>query len=115
MKNVIDILYKNVIVIVDLPRTIQAIFTLLLIFCCCFTCLKACKISRQNIRKSENIGHVVNRTVQVLKPNFLFFFVFFSISKNLHYTNKQIQINLLKGSYSKFKFRLNYKLASGID
>ena len=28
-----------------------------------------------------------------IKENFFFFF---SISKNLHYTNKQIQINLLK-------------------
>ena len=55
-----DIFYvSGKLVIARLSRTIWPIFSLFLIFCFYFTRLKAREISRQNMRNSENIGHIV--------------------------------------------------------
>ena len=51
-------------VIARLSRTIWPIFSSFLIFCFYFTRLKACEISRQNMKNSENIGHIVQGTVR---------------------------------------------------
>ena len=60
-----DIFYvSDKLVIACLTRTIWPIFFSFLIFCFYFTCLKAREISWQNMRHSENIGHIVLRTVQ---------------------------------------------------
>ena len=52
------------LVIARLSRTIWPIFSSFLIFCCYFTRLKAREISQQNMRNSENIGHIVLGTVR---------------------------------------------------
>ena len=52
------------LVIARLSRTIWPIFSSFLIFCFYFTRLKACEISRQNMRNLENIGHIVLGTVR---------------------------------------------------
>ena len=52
------------LVIARLPSAIWPTFPSFLIVCCYFTCLEARKASRQNMRSSENIGHVVLRTVR---------------------------------------------------
>ena len=63
----VDISYvSDKLVIARLSRTIWSIFSSFLIFCFYFTRLKAREISRQNMRNSENIGHVVLETVQQL-------------------------------------------------
>ena len=49
-----------------LSRTIWQIFSSFLIFCFYFTRLKAREISRQNMRKSKDIGHIVLETVRYL-------------------------------------------------
>ena len=55
-----DILYvSDKLVIARLSRTIWAIFSSFLIFCFYFTRLKAREISRQNMRNSENIDHII--------------------------------------------------------
>ena len=52
-----------------LSRTIWSRFSLFFIFCFYFTCLKAREISRQNMRNSENNGHIVLGTMQQLMLN----------------------------------------------
>ena len=52
------------LVIARLSRTVWPIFSLFLIFGCYFTRLKAREISQQNMRNSENIGHIVLGTVR---------------------------------------------------
>ena len=60
-----DIFYvSDKLVTARLSRTIWSIFSSFLIFCFYFTCLKAREISRQNMRNSENIGHIVFETVR---------------------------------------------------
>ena len=54
------------LVIARLSRTIRPIFSSFLIFCCYFTRVKAREITQQNMRNSENIGHIVLRTVRQL-------------------------------------------------
>ena len=51
--------------------------------------------------QAKNVHYYVFEKVETQYYNmsetgFLYIYIFFSISKNLHYTNKQIQINLLK-------------------
>ena len=63
----VDISYvSDKLVIARLSRTIWSIFFSFPIFCLYFARLKAREISRQNMRNSENIGHVVLETVQQL-------------------------------------------------
>ena len=52
------------IVVARLPRTIWPIFPSFLIFYFYFTWLKARKISQENMRNSENIGHIVLGSVR---------------------------------------------------
>ena len=52
------------LVIARLSHTVRPIFSLFLIFCFYFTRLKACEISQQNMRNSENITHVVLETMR---------------------------------------------------
>ena len=52
------------LVIARLSLTIWAIFSSFATFCFYFTRLKAREISRQNMRNSENIGHIVLGTVR---------------------------------------------------
>ena len=52
------------LVIAGLSRAIWPIFASFLIFCFYFTRLKAREISRQNMKNSENIGHIVTGTVR---------------------------------------------------
>ena len=47
------------LVIAHCPRTIWEIFSSFLIFYCYFTRLKDREITRQNMRNSENIYHIV--------------------------------------------------------
>ena len=55
-----DIFYvSDKLVIARLSRTIWPIFSSFLIFCFYFTRLKAREISPQDMRNSENIGHIV--------------------------------------------------------
>ena len=61
-----DIFYvSGKLVIARLSRTIWPIFSSFLIFCFYFTRLKAREISQQNMRNSENIGHIVLGTVHI--------------------------------------------------
>ena len=55
-------------------RTIWLMFSSFLIFCFCFTRLKAREISRHNMRNSENIGHIVLATVRQLMLVVSFYF-----------------------------------------
>ena len=59
-----DMFYiSDKLVIARLSHTIWPVFSLFLIFCFYFTQLKAREIGRQNMRNSENIGHIVLGTV----------------------------------------------------
>ena len=57
---------SNKLVITRFSRTRWPIFFSFLIFCCYFTCLKAREISQQNMRNSENIGHIQLGTVMTM-------------------------------------------------
>ena len=56
--------FSDKLVIARLSRTIWPIFSSFLIFCFYFPRLKAREISRQNMRNSENTGHIVLGTVR---------------------------------------------------
>ena len=69
---IVDILYvSDMLVIAYLPGTIWLSFGSFLIFCCYFTRLKAHKISRQNVRNSDNIDHVLTLTRAITNAYFL--------------------------------------------
>ena len=55
---------SNKLVIACLPCVIWPVFSLFLIFCCYLNCLKARKLNWRNMRNSENIGHVLLKTVR---------------------------------------------------
>ena len=55
---------SNKLVIARLSRTLWPIFSSFLIFCCYFTRLKAREIKQQNMRNSENVGHILLGTVR---------------------------------------------------
>ena len=60
----VDILYvANELIIACLPSTAWPIFSLFLRFCCYYFRLKSREISLQNMRNSQNIGHIVLGTV----------------------------------------------------
>ena len=56
-------LVSDKLVIARLSRTKWPMFSSFLIFCYYFARLKAREITRQNMRNSKNIGHIVLETV----------------------------------------------------
>ena len=63
-KQLVDNLYVYYKLVIEcLPRTKWPMFSSFFIFCCYFIRLKARELSQQNIKNSENIGHIVLGTV----------------------------------------------------